>query len=115
MGVLQARRWFLWSSIIEGDQEIRSPAAHRRSPEPGKDGPLLSISRPYRSALARASNFLETWGFLTCADDLHLVALDWGEASWDGDSLIVELRYFPSIADAAIAAGLTFEREALPN
>ena len=37
------------------------------------------------------------------------------EASWDGDALIVEMRYFPAIADAAIAAGLTFERDALLN
>src|SRR3546814_13192137 len=33
-----------------------------------------------------------------------------GEASWDGNALVVELRYFPAPADGAIAAGLTFER-----
>lgn len=37
------------------------------------------------------------------------------EASWDEDAVIVEMRYFPDIAEAAIAAGLTFERDALPN
>src|SRR3546814_4974570 len=35
-----------------------------------------------------------------------------GEASWDGNALVVELRYFPALADGAIAAGLTFERNA---
>jgi hypothetical protein len=34
----------------------------------------------------------------------------------DGSAvLIVELRYFPQIADAIIAAGFLFERHALPN
>ena len=37
------------------------------------------------------------------------------ETSWDGDALIVEMRYFPEIADAMIAAGFRFERDALPN
>lgn len=36
-------------------------------------------------------------------------------ASWDGDALVLEMRYFPQFADAAIAAGLSFERDALPN
>lgn len=38
-----------------------------------------------------------------------------GETSADGDALVVEMRYFGDIADAAIAEGLTFERDALPN
>lgn len=37
------------------------------------------------------------------------------ETSWDGDALVVELRYFPEFAEAIIAAGFTFERDALPN
>lgn len=37
------------------------------------------------------------------------------ETSWDGGSLVVEMRYFADIADAIIAAGFTFERDALPN
>ena len=37
------------------------------------------------------------------------------EASWDCDALVVEMRYFPNVAEAAIAAGFTFERDALPN
>lgn len=35
------------------------------------------------------------------------------ESSWDGSALIVEMRYFPEVADAAIEAKLTFEREEL--
>ncbi len=37
------------------------------------------------------------------------------EASWVGKSLVVEPRYFPSPADAIIAAGFLFERDAFPN
>lgn len=37
------------------------------------------------------------------------------EATWLGETLIVELRYFPALADAAIGAGFLFERHALPN
>jgi hypothetical protein len=35
------------------------------------------------------------------------------DASWDAEALIVELRYFPDLAEAAIACGLTFERAPL--
>ena len=37
------------------------------------------------------------------------------EASWDGDALVVEMRYFPDLAEAIIAAGMAFERDALPS
>ena len=37
------------------------------------------------------------------------------EATWLGEVLTIELRYFPDIADAIIAAGFTFEREPFPN
>ena len=37
------------------------------------------------------------------------------ESSWDGDALVVEIRYFAPLAEAAIADGLTFERDALTN
>lgn len=37
------------------------------------------------------------------------------DTSWLADDLIVEMRYFPILADAIIAAGLMFERNALPN
>ena len=37
------------------------------------------------------------------------------EASWVGDALAVEMRYFPALADAIIDAGFLFEREAYVN
>lgn len=38
-----------------------------------------------------------------------------GEATWVGDRLVVEQRYFPGLVDAIIDAGFLFERDALPN
>jgi hypothetical protein len=35
------------------------------------------------------------------------------EATWNGNSLVIEMRYFPTLADAIIAAGFSFERNAL--
>lgn len=52
---------------------------------------------------------------LTRRADTWLRTVATGEASWDGDALVVEMRFFAAIADAAIAAGLAFERDALPN
>jgi hypothetical protein len=37
------------------------------------------------------------------------------DASWIGEMLIVEMSYFPDLADAAIDAGFRFEREAYLN
>ena len=37
------------------------------------------------------------------------------EATWSGDRLVVEMRFFPILADALMAAGFTFERHALPS
>ena len=37
------------------------------------------------------------------------------EAQWLGPGLIVEMPYFPDLADAIIAAGFLFERDPLPN
>jgi len=37
------------------------------------------------------------------------------EATWNGDRLVIEMRYFPALADAVITAGFSFERNALPN
>jgi hypothetical protein len=33
----------------------------------------------------------------------------------DADRLVIEMRYFPALADAIIAAGFLFERNALPS
>lgn len=52
---------------------------------------------------------------LTAHGRRWLSAIATDEASWHGDALVVDLREFPTIADAAIEAGLTFERDALPN
>ena len=37
------------------------------------------------------------------------------ESTWNGDSVVVEMRYFPGLADAIIAAGFAFERDPYPN
>ncbi len=37
------------------------------------------------------------------------------DATWVGDAVVVEPRYFPDLADAIIAAGFTFERQPYPN
>jgi hypothetical protein len=37
------------------------------------------------------------------------------ESTWIGDTLIIEERFFPDIADAIMAAGFLFERTSLPN
>lgn len=37
------------------------------------------------------------------------------ESSWNGDALVVEMRYFADLADAIIGAGFTFERDARVN
>ncbi|MGN6621202.1 MAG: hypothetical protein ACTHKR_09100 [Sphingomonas sp.] len=52
---------------------------------------------------------------LTAHGRRWLSAIVTEETSWDGDALVLELRYFPNIAEAAIDAGLTFERHALIN
>lgn len=52
---------------------------------------------------------------LTGRGESWLSTIAAAEASWAGDALIIELRYFPAIADAAIDAGLTFEHETSPN
>lgn len=38
-----------------------------------------------------------------------------GESQWAGPALVVEMRYFPQLADAIIAAGFLFERDPFPN
>ena len=38
-----------------------------------------------------------------------------GDVTWLGDDVVVEMRYFAFLADGIMAAGFTFERDALPN
>lgn len=37
------------------------------------------------------------------------------DATWVGDALFVEDRYWPDLVDGIISAGFTFERNELPN
>ena len=74
-----------------------------RSPGAG-----ASLAATKHSGLARVAP-------LTAAAESWLRAYAPPEASWDEEALVVELRYFPELADAAIAAGLTFERDAKLN
>lgn len=52
---------------------------------------------------------------LTRAAEAWLRAHVADEATWLGDAVVVEMRYFAALADAIIAAGFDFERDALPN
>lgn len=52
---------------------------------------------------------------LTPAAEAWLHANSTEEATWAGDTLVIELRYFAGLADAIIAAGFLFERNALLN
>lgn len=52
---------------------------------------------------------------LTVSAEAWLNAYAGDEASWMGPCLMIEMRYWPELAEAAIAAGLTFERDAMPN
>ena len=52
---------------------------------------------------------------LTVAAETWLIENVADESSWDGAAVVVEMRYFADLADAIIADGFTFERDALPN
>lgn len=70
---------------------------------------------------AGASFAATKYAGLARIEPLTVAAEDWlhdnvaDESSWDGAAVVVEMRYFADIADAIIAAGFTFERDALPN
>ena len=76
----------------------------------------------HTTTLDQGANFLATRdGHLALLTPLDAVAEDWlrshvgEEATWLGPTLAVELNYFPALAEAIIAAGFSFERDALPN
>ena len=76
----------------------------------------------HTTTLDQGANFLATRdGHLALVTPHDAVAEDWlrshvrEEATWLGPTLAVELNYFPALADAIIAAGFSFERDALPN
>ncbi|KPF78342.1 hypothetical protein IP88_04110 [alpha proteobacterium AAP81b] len=52
---------------------------------------------------------------LTAAAEAWLRANTAEESTWIGDTLVIEMRYFGHLAEAIIAAGFLFERNALPN
>ena len=52
---------------------------------------------------------------LTAAASSWLKANCASDATWLGEALVVEMRYFPGLADAIIEAGFLFERNPLPN
>ena len=52
---------------------------------------------------------------LTPAARLWLEDAVAGEATWLGDVLVVEDRYFGDLVEGIIDAGFTFQRDALPN
>jgi len=73
-------------------------------------------------APGQGSGFLATReARFTLLEPLTALAEAWlrgnvsNEATWNGDRLVIEMRYFPALADAIIAAGFSFERNALPN
>ena len=71
-------------------------------------GSGASIAATRHAGLARLEPLTEA-----AAVWLHDLASQ--DASWDGSALVVEMRYFPDVAEAAIAAGFMFERDAMPN
>ena len=72
--------------------------------------------------LDQGANFLATRdGHLALLTPHDAVAENWlrghvsEEATWLGPTLAVEMNYFPALAEAILAAGFSFERNALPN
>lgn len=52
---------------------------------------------------------------LTPAAEAWLRGSVGGDATWLGDRLVVEDRYFGDLVEGIIEAGFTFQRDALPN
>jgi len=79
------------------------------------------LRRATAPADAGADFLAEKLGGLARLTPLNRRAAEWlrstvsPEASWAGEALMVEMRYFGDLADAVIDAGFLFEREAHPN
>ena len=76
----------------------------------------------YTAAPGQGASFIaKKDGGFARIEPLSLTATAWlranvdREATWFGDELIVEMRYFPDLADAIIEAGFLFERQSFPN
>lgn len=88
------------------------------------DGDLMTSARlaQYTAAPGQGASFVATRdGGFARIEPLSLAAILWlrsnvgEEATWQGDDLIVEMRYFPDLADGIIEAGFLFERQSFPN
>lgn len=82
------------------------------------DNPLLhhtATAEQGAGFLAQQQGCFATLRPLTQSAEVWLHTHLDAEASWLGDTLVIEHGYFPAIADAVIAAGFTFERDPLPN
>ena len=94
------------SSVVDSDAGEHRMTDHLAAAlRPPGGGAALAATK--HAGLARVEP-------LTTTAEAWLRSYAGTEASWDGDALVVEMRYFSDLADAAIAAGLTFERDALP-
>lgn len=83
-----------------------------------KTNPLAKFTATLDSGaafLATNEGAFATVAPLTAKAEAWLHAHAAPDATWLGDVLIVEHRYFPDLADAIIAAGFLFERDGLPN
>ena len=72
---------------------------------PGQGASFVATRRDGFAMILPLGLNAETW--LTAYTD--------SEATWHGDELVVEMRYFPALADAIIEAGFLFERGSFPN
>lgn len=84
----------------------------------GTRNPLVRHTAPREAGAA----FVATRdGGLALIEPLTPTARIWlkahvdADAQWLGPALVMELAYFPALADAIIAAGFLFEREPYPN
>ena len=78
-------------------------AAHRA---PREAGAAFSATREGGLALIEPlTPRAEAWLHARVGDD----------ATWAGNRLVVEIRFFPTLADTIIEAGFLFERDPLPN
>ncbi len=89
---------------MERQQDIERRLSGATLP-PGSGASFAATKRAGLARIEPLTAAAETW--------LHKHVGE--ETSWDGEALVVEMRYFPELADAIIAAGFSFERDALVN
>ena len=76
----------------------------------------------FTAARGQGASFIATReGGLARIEPLSAIAAAWlrasvnDDATWYGDELIVEMRYFGDIAEGIMAVGFLFERHAFSN